>query len=159
MLLVAVALTSTVFAYADVDDDSAKSVENLSPDVRELLSEEMLAIQDGMMSVITAYASGDYAQIAAIAQSIKDSYILQQKLSQHQMHELHSNLPESFIQLDKQFHDYAGLLADAANGRDRELVGFYFLKLIESCSGCHSQFAQHRFPAFREQSENKDRSP
>lgn len=153
MLLVAVALTLTVFAYADVDDDSAKSVESLSPGVRKLLSEEMLAIQDGMMSVITAYASGDYAEIAAIAQNIRNSYILQRKLSQQQMHELHENLPEPFIQLDKQFHDYAGLLAEAANGRDRELVGFYFSKLVDSCSGCHSRFAQHKFPAFLQQDE------
>jgi hypothetical protein len=144
-------LVSGMSAFAD--DSRTKGVESLSPETRSLLREEMLEIQSGMMSVIAAYASGDLEEIASIAKSIEDSYILRQKMSRQQMHELHQKLPSAFVQLDQQFHVYAGSLADAATSSNGELVVFYYSKLVESCSACHSKHAKHRFPAFRERNE------
>jgi uncharacterized protein with von Willebrand factor type A (vWA) domain len=150
-LAVVIAFSGPLLVYAD--DHVEKGVESLSPDVRALLGQEMLAIQNGMMSVISAYASGNYAEIASIAEQIKNSYVLEQDMTRQQMHELHQKLPDSFIQLDQQFHSYAGLLEEAARKNNDELIGFYFSKMVDSCADCHSQHAKHKFPAFGIQDE------
>ena len=138
---------------AHAGDPAYKGVESLSPEVRSLLGKEMVAIQNGMMSVLGAYASGNFEEIATVAGQIKNSYILKQDMSRQQMHELHEKLPKSFIHLDQRFHEYAGLLEKAAISNNDELIGFYFSKLVDSCSGCHSQHAKHKFPAFKKQDE------
>jgi hypothetical protein len=150
-LIVAVAFAGAALACAD--DHAETGVESLSPELRNLLSKEMVAIQNGMMSMIAAYASGNSEEIASIAEEIKSSYILKQEMSRQQMHELHQKLPRSFIHLDHQFHNYAGLLEEAARKNNDELIGFYFSKLVDSCSGCHRQHARHKFPAFVEENE------
>lgn len=126
----------------------ASAVETLSPELRELLRQEMLALQAGMMSIIPAYVSGDWREIEHIAHKMKKSYILKQSLSDEQITELHDSLPEEFIKQDKEFHYLSGMLNHAAKNKKPELVGFYFSKLSESCVGCHRQFAIHKFPAF-----------
>lgn len=123
------------------------SVEALSPALRELLSKEMLAIQEGMKTILPAYAAGQWHEIEHIAYKIKNSYILKQKLSDKQRHELHDALPESFITLDQQFHYLAGMLEHVAAEKKPELVGFYFSRLSDSCIACHSAHATHKFPA------------
>ena len=122
-------------------------IESLSPGLRELLSKEMLAVQQGMMSIIPAYAAGNWDEIEAIALQIKDSYILKQSLTPDQRRELHSALPSAFLKQDQAFHNVSGMLKHAASTENAELVGFYFSKLNESCISCHSQYAAHRFPA------------
>lgn len=124
------------------------AVESLSPRLRELLTQEMQALQQGMMSIIPAYVSGNWAEIERIAVTMKDSYILKQRLSDVQAAELNTSLPQSFLQLDERFHYLSGMLSHAAKNRKPELVGFYFSRLGESCVNCHSQFAIHKFPAF-----------
>lgn len=123
-------------------------IESLSPELRELLKKEMLALQNGMMSVIPAYVAGNWSEIASIAHKMKNSYILKQRLTDEQIKELHASLPEAFIKLDQQFHYLSGMLNHAAKNKKAELVGFYFSKLSESCVSCHTQYAAHRFPAF-----------
>lgn len=135
-------------AHDRIDHKSVKSVENLSPQLRELLRQEMRALQEGMIAVIPAYSSGDLPEVAKIATKMKDSYILKQTITREQMHELHMSLPGSFLKMDDQFHYYAGMLAHVSEARKLELVNFYFAKLTESCAGCHSEHATHRFPAF-----------
>ncbi len=123
-------------------------IESLSPELRELLTKEMVALQNGMMSVIPAYVAGDWSEIESIAHKMKNSYILKQRLTDEQIKELHTSLPESFIKIDEQFHYLSGMLNHAAKNKKVELVGFYFSKLSESCVNCHAQFAAHKFPAF-----------
>ena len=60
---------------------------------------------------------------------------------------LRGGTPGPFL-LHHQFHHDAGLLAKAARKNDDELISFYFSKLVDSCSGCHSQHARHKFPDF-----------
>jgi len=151
ILIAVIMFVTTPLAHAD--NHAEKGVESLSPEVRSLLSKEMVAIQNGMMSVIGAYAAGNFEEIATVAGQIKNSYILKQDMSRQQMHELHQKLPKSFIHLDQQFHNYAGLLEAAAKNSDDELIGFYFSKLVDACSGCHSQHAKHKFPAFEKPDE------
>jgi len=94
-------------------------------------------------------ASGQWHQIKSTAENIHNSYILKQKLSAEQRHQLHAALPQEFQTLDGQFHQYAAMLAHAAEEKNTELVHFYIYKMSESCSACHSQFAAQRFQGFQ----------
>lgn len=127
-------------------------VESLSPELRSLLKQEMSAIQKGMQDIVPAYVSGNLDEVSEIAGNIKNSFILKKKLTQSQKHELHEKLPHGFIKKDQQFHKYAGMLEHVSEERHTELVGFYYSKMLESCSGCHSEYAAHRFPAFSHES-------
>lgn len=122
-------------------------VESLSPELRGLLKEEMLALQSGMMAIIPAYISGNWGEIERLAHQMKNSYILKQSLTDEQIKELYVSLPEAFIKQDQQFHYLAGMLEHAAKNEKVELVGFYFSKLNESCVSCHTQHVTHKFPA------------
>ncbi len=128
--------------------ENASGIESLSTELRELLTKEMVALQDGMMSVIPAYVAGNWSEIENIASKMENSYILKQMLTDEQIEELHSSLPQLFMKLDQQFHYLSGMLNHAAKNKKAELVGFYFSELSESCVGCHAQFAAHKFPAF-----------
>jgi hypothetical protein len=127
----------------------ASGVEALSPDFRKLLSEEMKALQGGMMSIIPAYISGNWSEIETTAQKIKNSYILKQSLTESQVKELHSVLPPEFIEKDQRFHYLAGMLEHAAQSKKPELINFYFSEMNESCASCHAVFATHKFPALK----------
>ncbi len=58
---------------------SQGEVESLSPELRGLLKQEMLAIQDGMKNIVPAFVSGNLQAVAQIAGNINKSYILKQK--------------------------------------------------------------------------------
>lgn len=126
---------------------ATSGIESLSPGLRELLKKEMLALQNGMQSIIPAYAAGEWHEVAEIALKMKNSYILQQSLSDVQVKELHNSLPAAFVKQDQQFHYLTGQLNHAAQQKKTELVGFYYAKLMETCNSCHAQHATHRFPA------------
>jgi len=124
-------------------------VETLSPDLRNLLSKEMEALQDGMMSIIPAYISGNWSEIETTAEKIKNSYVLKQSLTESQVKELHSVLSPEFIGKDQRFHYLAGMLEHAAQSKKPELINFYFSEMNESCVSCHAVFATHKFPALK----------
>jgi hypothetical protein len=138
-----VALIGTVSANCY----SESGVESLSPELRVLLKQEMLAIQDGMKNIVPAFASGNLKEVSDIAGKINRSFILKQKITDSQKHELHKKLSKGFILKDEQFHQYAGMLEHVSKERHIELVGFYYSKLLESCIGCHSEYANFRFPS------------
>ena len=133
----------------DKEQANVSAVEMLSPALRGLLSEEMLAIQSGMMSIIPAYAAGNWATIGEVASKIEKSYILDQKLTKQQIKELETGLPPEFIKLDERFHYLAGMLAHAAQSGKPELINFYFSEMNASCAACHPEFATHKFPALK----------
>ncbi len=128
-------------------NENAVGVEALSADLRGLLSQEMQALQSGMMSIIPAYISGNWGEIETTAGKMKDSYLLKQNLTESQLKELHSVLPKAFIEQDQRFHYLAGMLEHAAKTKKAELINFYFSELNESCVNCHAVFATHKFPA------------
>lgn len=127
--------------------ENSSGVEILSRDLRNLLSKEMQALQTGMMSIIPAYISGNWGDIETTAGKMQNSYILKQKLTENQVKELHSVLPDEFIKRDQRFHYLAGMLEHAAKSEKPELINFYFSEMNESCAGCHAVFAVHKFPA------------
>ena len=133
--------------------DAKTGVEVLSADLRGLLSQEMKALQDGMMSIIPAYVSGNWEEIESTANKMRTSYILKQSLTEEQVKELHSALPHEFIEKDQRFHYLAGMLEHAAKSKKPELVNFYFSEMNESCISCHRKFATHKFPALEPKKE------
>ncbi|MFT6897928.1 MAG: hypothetical protein ACJA13_002342 [Paraglaciecola sp.] len=152
MSIVLVALIGAV----SLNGYSQNEVQSLSPELRTLLKQEMLAIQDGMQNIVPAFASGNMQEVSDIAGTINRSFILKQKITDLQKHELHEKLPQGFILKDQQFHKYAGMLEHVSKENHTELVGFYYSKLLESCVGCHSEYAGHRFPVFINESAKED---
>lgn len=130
-----------------IPEENKSGVELLSEELRSLLAKEMQALQHGMMSIIPAYIAGDWAEIQTTAETMKNSYILQQSLTESQMNELHSLLPAEFVEKDQRFHYLAGMLEHAAKSKKPELVNFYFSEMNESCIDCHTAFAADKFPA------------
>lgn len=120
---------------------------NLSPELRNLFSQEMRHLQAGMIEIYPMYISGDWAGIIPVAKKMENSYVMKQSLTKKQMHELHSKLSNEFIELDQKFHYLSGMLGHAAKMKKPELVGFYFTKMNEACLSCHTKFATHKFPA------------
>lgn len=145
-----IALISTVslncYSESGIKSESKGGVEALSPELRALLKQEMLAIQQGMQKMVPAFISGDLEQVSTVAGNIKSSFIMKQKITSAQKHELHKKLPKDFIEKDQQFHKYAGMLEHVSEEGHTELVSFYYSKMLESCVGCHSAHATHRFP-------------
>jgi len=128
-------------------DSNNSGIVNLSPNLRNLLSQEMRQLQKGMIEIYPLYISGKWAEIIPIAKTMKDSYVLKQNLSKEQMHELHLKLSNEFLELDQQFHYLSGMLAHAAKMEKPELVGFYISRMSETCVKCHTKFATHKFPS------------
>lgn len=122
----------------------------LSKELSTALNQEMQQIKGGMESLVFATVSGNWGQIAAVGQKIKHSYILKQKLTGKQRHELHDKLPPEFKRLDQKLHQYAGMLAHVAHERDIELVNYYIYKMNETCTACHSRFVTDKFAGFKQ---------
>lgn len=139
LLILLIGSANTVVA------ESQNPIQKLSPELRSLLQKEMQALQQAMNQVFDAYISGKTSEISDIAEKMKNSYILMQNLTEEQKHELHQ-LPESFLQADQKFHEYAEMLEHVAYNKNKDMIGFYYYKLAESCMSCHSKHAQHRFP-------------
>jgi cytochrome c556 len=118
----------------------------LTPDLAQLLTQEMVAIQKGMQTLLPVIVSGDWKTVADIAEQIQHSYLMQQQLTAAQRETLQHALPPAFRELDQSFHRFAGRLAHAARQQDAEVVEFYFYKLTDTCVACHTRFATHRFP-------------
>jgi len=140
-----ICVASAMFVLAS-SSNAETGVESLSTDLRTLLSKEMVELQRGMQAILPAYVSGDLEEVAAIAEKIENSFILKQQITETQKKELGAKLPEAFIRMDKQFHEYAGMLKHVAEMKRTELVGFYYSELTEACVACHMEFATHRFP-------------
>ena len=142
-------LSSNSYSEHKGEHKVVDGVENLSPELRALLKQEMQAIQQGMQKMVPAFVSGDLEEVSAIAGNIKSSFIMKQKITSAQKHELHKKLPKDFIAKDQQFHKYAGMLEHVSEEGHTELVSFYYSKMLESCVGCHSVHATHRFPLLK----------
>ena len=120
----------------------------LSAEVSTLLSEEMLAIEEGIGTLMVAMAAGNWQRVAETGEEIEKSYILAQQLTPEQRDELRRVLPPRFKSLDASVHQAAGKLARAAEARDAELAVFHSYKLMEACVECHATYASDRFPGF-----------
>jgi hypothetical protein len=106
-----------------------------------------------MQELVPDIVSGNWEGIAAQAKEMEGSYIMKQKLSDEQRKELRQKLPAGFKELDGTFHRLAGMLAHVAEDKHAELVSFYFYKLMDTCTQCHSRYAAERFPSLASEEE------
>ena len=118
----------------------------LSAGVLELLRAEMRELQNGTQAVAVALPTGDWNAIVATSRKMKESYILEKKITPEQEKEL-AALPEHFKVLDSTFHARLGKIADAAAARDAEMVAYQLSRVLETCVACHAVFAHSRFPS------------
>ena len=128
-----------------------KGVESLTPELRTLLSKEMVGIEKGMKDIFTNIIYGKYGNVKKIATNIKNSFILKKKLTKSQKVELHTKLPKEFLLIDKSLHQDAGALARAADLKDVTLMNFYYSRMTNTCVKCHSKFAKSKFSDFKMQ--------
>jgi len=137
----------TVHSFAAESRAPHQNVQ-LSPDLLNLLRAEMLEIAGGVQSIALSLATADWESIQETSTRIRDSYIMEKKLTPAQAKELEKKLPGHFKQLDAEFHQRADRLGVAATTHDLEIVAFRYSRLLESCALCHSTYARSRFPGF-----------
>jgi len=128
---------------------TAEQAAPIPEDIRVLVRQEMREVSKGMESLVFFIATGQWQQITDVANAIKETYIMKKSLTTEQLQELRSVLPQGFKQLDQRFHGAAGKMAKAAQQRDMELVQYYRFRMNQSCTDCHKQYAQPRFPGFQ----------
>ena len=142
------------------EDKHAKIIENekeitkseeveLPPKFKNLLSEEMLQIQDAMQSLVPLLATGN-TEAADLAEQIHNSFILKKSLSKEELQELISSLPKGFVKLDRAFHTKAKDLAATVRNNDFITDGIIYGEMVSGCINCHSHYALKMFPGFTE---------
>ena len=146
--IVTMASMITLLSTSIYAEEQKKGVEALSPNLRTLLNQEMISVEGAMKSIFTDLIAGNYEKVSENATKIHNSFILKQKLTKEQGKELRAKLSPEFVEMDGAFHKQASMLSHAADMKNSELAHFYVYKMIESCTKCHSNFAQHKFPAF-----------
>ena len=149
MKILVAALSFFVVSFVSHADNHNDGVSSLSPELQQLFSKEMVQLKQGMQEIMVAYVAGQWDAIVPIAKKMENSYVLRQNLSQDQMHELHSKLPNTFLELDDKFHYYSGMLSHVSEMKKTELIGYYYAKMSETCVSCHSSYATHKFPSFK----------
>ena len=148
---IVVALTVTVLfcstGYTEEAPEAHKTI-NLSPETLVLLQAEMRELAVASQAMVISYVSGDWKSIQRISEQIRNSYVMEQNLTDAQKQELADKLPEGFKRLDVDFHSRADRLESAAAQKNSELVAFHYYRLLESCATCHAEYAASRFPGF-----------
>ncbi|HET6522560.1 MAG TPA: hypothetical protein VFG47_22460, partial [Geminicoccaceae bacterium] len=145
MVLVAGALLVGTVAHGQ---EAEPVPSQLTPRLRELLQQEMQAILSASHEILDAVVTGDHAVVADRAQRIRESFIMEQSLTEQDQADLMAAVPPDFIELDEAFHGLAASLAEAGRAADEALEARYFGQMVESCVACHSRFATDVFPSF-----------
>jgi cytochrome c556 len=147
-LLILALLSLGLGTVSAQEEPAAKTDLQLSPELVQLLRDEMRALLGGVQSLPVGIATADWKSVADTSAQITRSYILEQKLTPPQKTELDTALPEHFKRLDAHFHLEAKKIEAAALNRDAQLAAFHYYRLIESCTACHALYAPSRFPGF-----------
>lgn len=146
------ALSVTAFAQKgakkEMDKDEKKEEMKLSDKSFDALMQEMHTVVQNVGALATSIALGEWETVSKQAKKIEASFILNKKMSEKELKDLHAALPAGFLEIDHKFHADAGKLAAAADGKDHELVSFYFYKVMEGCIACHAGYASDAFPGF-----------
>jgi cytochrome c556 len=119
----------------------------MSPELRRLLQAEMRELLAGTRNIAGSLPVANWEGITTSAAAMRDSYVLEKKLTGAQEAEL-AGLPEQFRLMDQAFHSRAEKLVAAAQARDAEAVSFQLSRLLDTCVSCHSLYATSQFPKF-----------
>lgn len=118
----------------------------LTDKLSRLLQQEMRSVQSAMATIHTAMVTGEHDTVAASAQQIHDSFILQQKLTDQDRKDLMSVVPKGFIRLDKEFHKLAASLAEAGRKQNTKKQRQLYDEMTRNCIACHGKYVSDRFP-------------
>lgn len=121
----------------------------MSPELRQLFQAEMRELLAGTRTIAESLPVANWDGIATSAAAMRDSYVLEKKLTKAQEDEL-AKLPEQFRIMDQAFHLRAQKLVVAAKARDAEAVSFQLSRLLDTCVSCHSSYATSQFPNFEQ---------
>jgi hypothetical protein len=147
-LIVFSRMVASVVSIAAEEPRASHQEIKLSPDLLDLLKVEMREIATGVQSIAIALATADWKVIQDSSDKIRESYVMEKKLTPDLKKELAHVLPAHFKQLDAEFHQRAARLGAAAAAHDAELAAFHYARLVEGCAICHSAYARSRFPGF-----------
>jgi len=126
------------------------AVTKLPVRLRMLLTREMMAVESAMQGMFANLTRGRWDSAAALARRVHRSFVLKQEMTDEERETLKSTVPADFIQMDKQFHEDALELAEAAENRNASKVKRQFAQMTTACVECHRRFATHKFPGFLE---------
>ncbi|SFU52071.1 cytochrome c [Halomonas korlensis] len=117
----------------------------LTPKLQGLLMEEMIQIELAMQEVFSAIVQGRHTTVAEKGQSIHDSFILDQSMTDEDRQDLKAAVPAEFLQMDAYLHELSASLAEAGRTEDTPRQVELFGRMTESCVACHSTYVTDRF--------------
>jgi len=118
---------------------------DLTPKLQGLLKQEMIQVEQAMQAVYSAIVQGRHAVVAEKGQSIHDSFILAQSLTEADRRDLKAAVPPAFLQMDAYLHELSASLAEAGRAEDTPRQVELFARMTESCVACHSAYVSDRF--------------
>jgi len=136
--LVALGISAASLAAEPVRPD-------LTLKLQGLLKKEMIQVEQAMQAVYSAIVQGRHAVVAEKGQSIHDSFILEQALSDEDRQDLKAAVPPEFLQMDAYLHELSASLAEAGRAEDTSRQVYIFGRMTESCVACHSTYVTDRF--------------
>ncbi|CAM3482291.1 hypothetical protein [Halomonas lysinitropha] len=136
--LVALGISATSLAAEPVRPD-------LTPKLQGLLKKEMIQVELAMQDVYSAILQGRHTTVAEKGQSIHDSFILDQSLTNQDRQDLKAAVPPEFLQMDAYLHELSASLAEAGRTEDTPRQVELFGRMTESCVACHSAYVADRF--------------
>lgn len=122
---------------------------DLTPKLQGLLKQEMIQIELAMHEVYSAIVQGRHAVVAKKGQSIHDSFILAQSLTDEDRQDLKAAVPSEFLQMDAYLHKLAASLSEAGHEKDTPRQMEVFGRMTESCVACHNQYVTDRFEGLK----------
>ncbi|MGM0982003.1 MAG: hypothetical protein ACQEXG_01055 [Pseudomonadota bacterium] len=118
---------------------------DLTPKLQGLLKKEMIQIELAMQDVYSAILQGRHTTVAEKGQSIHDSFILDQSLTDQDRQDLKAAVPPEFLQMDAYLHELSASLAEAGRSEDTPRQVELFGRMTESCVACHSAYVADHF--------------
>lgn len=118
---------------------------DLTPKLQGLLKKEMIQVEQAMHEVFSAIVQGRHGVVAEKGQSIHDSFILEQSLTDEDRQDLKAAVPPKFLQMDAYLHELSASLAEAGRAEDTPRQVELFGRMTESCVACHSTYVTDRF--------------
>lgn len=118
---------------------------DLSPKLQGLLKQEMIQVEQAMQTAYSAIVQGRHAVVAEKGQSIHDSFILEQSLTDADRRDLKAAVPPAFLKMDAYLHELSASLAEAGRAEDTPRQVELFARMTESCVACHSAYVSDRF--------------
>ena len=123
---------------------------DLTPKLQGLLKKEMIQIELAMQEIYSAIIQGRHAVVTEKGQSIHDSFILEQSLTDEDRQDLKAAVPAEFLQMDGYLHELSASLAEAGQARDTPRQVELYVQMTESCVACHSAYVTDRFEGLKD---------